>query len=82
MFSPIRIIPIGATVILKSMLSEKGFSFALIFLLPVRNRNLAQSGQSAVIACRRPAPRHCHLVMMRLKARHSRHGNRRFREPD
>jgi hypothetical protein len=50
MFSPIRIIPIVATVMLKSMLPEKGFSFALIFLLPVRSRNLAQSGQSAVIA--------------------------------
>jgi hypothetical protein len=53
MFSPIRIIPIVATVMLKSMLPEKGFSFALIFLLPVRSRNLAQSGQSAVIACGR-----------------------------
>jgi hypothetical protein len=41
MFSPIRIIPIVATVILKSILPEKGFSFALIFLLPVRSRNLA-----------------------------------------
>jgi hypothetical protein len=50
MFSPIRIIPIVATVILKSILPEKGFSFALIFLLPVRSRNLAQSGQSTVIA--------------------------------
>ena len=44
MFSPIRIIPIVATVILTSILPEKGFSFALIFLLPVRSRNLARSG--------------------------------------
>jgi hypothetical protein len=81
MFSPIRIIPIVATVMSLSILPEKRFPFALIFLLPVRSRNLAESGQTTVIALLPRALRHCHLVMMRLNAQHSRHDDRRFREP-